>query len=121
MCKCLGKNLISDEQAARIYERAYELGIRFFDTGRKDLWYLARAITKFRGQLFEGRKYRFINDVNTMTGFQVALRYVIDNPYISSALFSTATMSHLDENIKALDINIPKLVYERIKQVGSNR
>lgn len=56
-----------------------------------------------------------------MTGFQVALRYVIDNPYISSALFSTATMSHLDENIKALDINIPKLVYERIKQVGSNR
>lgn len=28
-----GKNLISDEQAQAIFERAYELGIRYFDTG----------------------------------------------------------------------------------------
>jgi aryl-alcohol dehydrogenase-like predicted oxidoreductase len=28
-----GKNLISDREAAALFERAYELGIRFFDTG----------------------------------------------------------------------------------------
>ena len=83
----------------------------------KDLWYLARATVKFRDQLFEGRKYRFINEVEGMTGAQIALRYVLDNPYVSSALFGTTTMSHLEDNVLALEKEIPQNVFARIQQV----
>lgn len=84
----------------------------------KDLWYLARAIVRFRGQFFKGRRYRFINNVEGMTGTQIALRYVLNNPYISAAVFGTTTMSHLEDNIKAHGMEIPEDILRRIKDVG---
>lgn len=81
----------------------------------KDIWYLARAIVNFREQMIKGRQYRFINKVDGMTGSQVALRYVLDNPYISSAVFGTTTMSHLDENMDSRYIEIPQAIIDKIK------
>lgn len=84
----------------------------------KDLWYLARAVVRFRGQLMKGRKFRFVNDVDGMTGTQVALKYVLDNQYISSAVFGTTTMAHLEDNVKAQEMKIPDMVLKRIRQTG---
>ena len=81
----------------------------------KDIWYLARALVKFRGQLVKGRKFKFINSVEGMTGTQIALKYVIDNPYVTTAVFGTTTMSHLRDNVNSKDLEIPADIIERIK------
>lgn len=85
---------------------------------KKDVWYLARALKNFRKQMMKGRKYRFINYVPGMTGSQIALKYVLDNPMISSAVFGTASLQHLEENIQAADIVIPGKVLKKIKKQG---
>lgn len=82
----------------------------------KDIWYLARAIVNFRGQLIKGRRFAFVNKVPGMTGAQVALKYVISNPHITTAVFGTTTPSHLTDNVKAKDVVIPKDVLKRIKE-----
>lgn len=81
----------------------------------KDIWYLARAIVNFRGQLIKGRRFTFVNKVPGMTGTQVALKYVISNPHVTTAVFGTTTPSHLIDNVKAKDVVIPKDVLKRIK------
>ena len=81
----------------------------------KDIWYLARAIVNFRGQLIKGRRFTFVNKVPGMTGTQVALKYVISNPHVTTAVFGTTTPSHLTDNVKAKDVVIPKDVLKRIK------
>ncbi len=85
--------------------------------GKKDLWYLARAVVNFHDQLLEGRKYRFINRVCGMTGSQIALKYVTDYPGVCCAVFGTTNTDHLQENVKALEIRIPKKVLDRIRSV----
>ena len=81
----------------------------------KDLWYLARALANHRGKIIQGQKYRFVNDVPGMTGAQVVLRYVLDNPNVTSAVFGCTTPSHLSDNAKAADITLPPDVTARIK------
>ena len=50
-----------------------------------------------------------------MTGAQVVLRYVLDNPNVTSAVFGCTTPSHLSDNAKAADITLPPDVTARIK------
>lgn len=85
--------------------------------GKKDVWYLARAMKNFRKQLFGGWKYRFINQVDGVSGSQIALGFVLDNPLISSAVFGTTTMRHLEENAGAVGVEMPAGVLERIRSV----
>lgn len=84
----------------------------------KDIWYLARAIVNFRGQLIKGRRFTFVNKVPGITGAQVALKYVISNPHVTTAVFGTTTPSHLTDNVKAKDVVIPKDVLKRIKETN---
>jgi aryl-alcohol dehydrogenase-like predicted oxidoreductase len=83
--------------------------------GMKDIWYLVRAIKNFRGKLIKGFSYRFVNNVDGITGAQIALRYVLNNKKISSAVLGTTSSEHLLENIKAEDAIIPEYILERIK------
>ena len=85
--------------------------------GKKDVWYLARAMKNFRKQLFGGWKYRFINQVDGVSGSQIALGFVLDNPLISSAVFGTTTMRHLEENAGAVGVEMPAGVLERIRSI----
>lgn len=91
--------------------------------GKKDIWYLLRALKNFRGHMIEGKDFRFLNYVEGFTGNQLALRYVLDNPYITSAVFGTTNPEHLAENIKAADIQMPKKVRKAIEKnkVKSNK
>lgn len=81
----------------------------------KDLWYLARAYKNFRGYLNKGKKFGFINDVPNISSQQIALKYVLDNPYVTSAVIGTTSVEHLENNVSARDIIIPKDILERIR------
>ncbi len=84
----------------------------------KDIWYLARAVVNHRDKLAQRRGFSFINKVPDMSGTQAALRYVLDNKCITSAVFGTTTLSHLEENVGALDKSIPQDVLQKIKAQG---
>lgn len=83
----------------------------------KDIWYLARAFMNFPVLMVKGRKFRFINNVEGMTGAQIALRYVLDNPYISSAVFGTTTLKHLEDNLQSRTMEIPEAILSKIKSI----
>lgn len=85
---------------------------------KKDLWYIARTIGRkvSRELFFEGYKYRFINRLKDFDGSQVALKYVIDNPLVSSATFGTVSKDHLIKNIRAQNITIPEDVLFEIRK-----
>ena len=86
--------------------------------GLNDIWYLLRAMKNFRGHMIEGRRYRFVNKVEGLTGNQVALRYVLDNKYITSSVFGSVNPEHLVENIKSTELVLPDDVKKRIKTCG---
>lgn len=82
---------------------------------KTDLWYLLRAFKNFRGQMKKGREFRFLTKSNEGTANQLALRYVLDNPYIASAVFNTSSVEHLVENLKASDMEMSEILRKRIK------
>lgn len=84
---------------------------------KRDLWYLARAVAHFRRQILQGQKFRFINHVDGMTGAQVALRYVLDNPAVTSAVIGTTSAEHLVSDVQALHLSIPSEIADRIRQI----
>lgn len=86
--------------------------------GKRDVWYLLRALKNFRGHMRYGRRFRFINKLDGFSGSQLALRYVLDNPLVSSAVFGSVSINHLVENISATDICMPDAVRSRIQTAG---
>lgn len=88
---------------------------------KKDFWYLARTLGRkdSRKLYFQARKFRFLNKIPKYDGSQIALKYVIDNPYISSASVGTCSLEHLQKNVEAINIKIPTHIKKQIKKVGS--
>lgn len=82
---------------------------------RNDLWYLARAIVRFRDLMSKSKDFRFLTKQKDYSANQLALRYVLDNPKISSAVFSTTSVEHLAENLKATEIVMPEQIRNEIK------
>lgn len=116
LIKSLYENGIGVIAGAPLAESLYSNRV-FRVRSAKDVWYLARAVANFRGQLIKGRKYRFINKVSGMTGTQIALKYVLDNPYVTSAVFGTTSMVHLEENMGSLDVEIPEGIIRKIRMI----
>lgn len=87
----------------------------------KDLWYLARTLGRpsSRELYLKGRPYRFLNRIPGYQASQLALKYVIDNPYISAASVGTCTPAHLQSNVEALRVTIPPDTLDKIKAVKS--
>ena len=87
---------------------------------KKDLWYLARTLgrTSSRKLYFEARKYRFMNHLDGIDGSQAALKYVLDNPGVSSAACGTCSFDHLRKNVEAAGITLPQDVVDRIHRAG---
>lgn len=128
----LDYNILTQHREA-IIDRLYDKGIgviagaaladslysnRIFKIrGLKDLWYLARALKNFRDKLVKGRQFQFVNHIENMTGAQIAIAYVLNNPKISTSVFGTTSAAHLLENLKGQDIALPNELMERIKQV----
>ena len=83
---------------------------------RNDLWYMARAVVRFRDLMNKSKDYRFLTKQDGFTANQLALRYVLDNEKISSAVFSTINKEHLVENLKAVDQKMPEKIRKEIKR-----
>lgn len=83
-----------------------------------DAWYLLRALVNNRHFMRAGRDYRFINDVEGMSGNQIALKYIVDNPNVTSAVFGTTSKAHLIENVGALSVQIPENIRDGIQKVN---
>lgn len=83
---------------------------------RNDFWYMARALVRFRELLSKSRNFKFLTKNNEFTANQLALRYVLDNENISSAVFSTINKNHLIENLKAVEIKMPEKVRKEIRE-----
>ena len=87
----------------------------FLVKNRNDLWYLARAVVRFRDLMSKSKDFRFLTKQKGYTANQLALRYVLDNPQITSAVFSTISKEHLLENLKAVEIEMPARIRKEIK------
>ena len=83
---------------------------------RNDFWYLARALIRFRELLNKSKDFKFLTKQDGYTANQLALRYVLDNPHISAACFSTINTDHLIENLKATEIQMPDAIRKEIKK-----
>lgn len=86
---------------------------------KRDMWYFARMLAHFRGAFQRGRKYKFINSVDGMTGSQIALRWLLDNPCITSAVVGTTNVEHLRENVASIDKVLSQDVKDRIMRAGT--
>lgn len=82
---------------------------------RNDLWYFLRTIVHFRSNLKKSKDFSFLAEQKDYTGNQLALRYVLDNPGVASAVFSTTSTTHLLENLKATSITMPEEMRIQIK------
>lgn len=83
---------------------------------RNDLWYLLRALVRFKDLMHKSKDFRFLTKYKEFTANQLALRYVLDNNLISSAVFSTTNPKHLAENLKAEEIIMPEKIRKEIKK-----
>jgi len=86
----------------------------FRPRSRNDLWYLARALMNFKELMNRSRDFRFLTKQPGFTANQLALRYVLDNPRITAACFSTVNVEHLMENLRAVDLQMPRRIREEI-------
>ena len=81
------------------------------------LWYLLRILKNYRSQLFKSYKYRFINQVEGFSSSEIALNFVTDNSNVDVAMISTTKLSHLIENINAVNKTIPPNIKKMIKNI----
>jgi aryl-alcohol dehydrogenase-like predicted oxidoreductase len=88
---------------------------------KKDLWYLARTFGRksSRELFFRARKFGFMNKLDGYDGSQVALKYVLDNPYVSAASVGTCSFEHLKKNVDSLYLDIPEEIKLRIKRASA--
>ena len=84
---------------------------------RNELWYLIRAILKFRKDFKRSKKFDFVNKVDGMTPQQISLAYILENKCITSASFNTLSLKHLVENVKAAEMILPSEVKVKIETV----
>lgn len=81
---------------------------------RNDIWYRLRALAHFRDHMRKAREFRFLTEQKKYSGNQLALRYVLDNPHISSAVFSTIHLQHLLDDLSAAEIVMPEQIRREI-------
>lgn len=81
---------------------------------RNDLWYFLRAFAHFRINMKKGRDFRFLTTQKDYSGNQLALRYVLDNAHVASAVFSTISLDHLLDDLKASEIRMPDNIRKEI-------
>lgn len=84
---------------------------------KADLWYLARALFKLRGDVRDGFSYRFLNEFDQWSLSQISLGYVLANDNITSAIFGTVSKEHLEANLRIASVGLEAEIVERIRKV----
>jgi len=121
-------NLIM-KQAIKQIDLAYEKGLGIlvksplahtlysndiFKTSKmSDIWYFLRAFKNHRSQFFEGRKYRFINNIEGWSAHEIALLYALHEK-VSCVVTGTTDLVHMKGNLdtftKELPLDIKKMI-----------
>ena len=91
--------------------------LRKIPRNRNELWYMARAMRKFKGDLKRSKEFEFVNSVDNMTPQQISLRYILDNPNVTSACFNTLSVDHLKSNVKAAEMSLPEDIKKKIEEI----
>lgn len=133
-CLMIEYNVINRVNPSEIIEKAYNIGMGvmiksplaqtlysndiFKIKNISDVWYILRALKNHRSKFLKGRKLRFVNDVNGMTGSEVALNYVLNNKHITSAVIGTVNDNHLSSNIKAVNKVLSTDLIKKIELVN---
>lgn len=107
-----GLGILAGEPLAQHIFTGRPLNIRAW----RDLWYLARAFKNRPRDLAMRRRYAFITGRPDGTPAQLALAYVLANPNVASAVFSTTRLPHLHENLVADGLTLPPDVAAAIRQ-----
>jgi aryl-alcohol dehydrogenase-like predicted oxidoreductase len=85
---------------------------------KADVWYLLRAVKNYRGDLLRARKLRLtVEGCDEWTPAQIALAFVLHNEQIATAMFSTTRLNHLEENIAAVDVDLPDTLVRKIRSL----
>ena len=79
--------------------------LKYIPHNRNELWYLLRALGRFRTEIRADREYDFINSLN-MTPQQASLAYILSNEHISSAVFNTLNTDHLAEKTRSVEFTL---------------
>lgn len=85
---------------------------------RNNLWYFVRSLVKGKELKRKGKMFDFLNDYSNYTANQIALRYLLDNHFLTSAVFNTTSIEHLLENLGAIDITLPNDIVDKIRECG---
>jgi aryl-alcohol dehydrogenase-like predicted oxidoreductase len=80
-----------------------------------DLWYSARAFKNYRTDLVRARKLGSLGGCPGWTQAQVALAFVLSNQSVSTAMFGTTRIQHLEENIAACGFELPASITEQLR------
>lgn len=80
-----------------------------------DIWYLLRVLKNYRYDLVQGRKFRFINDLDGWKGSEAALNFVSKNDDVSCAVIGTTNFNHLKSNVDSTSKLLSKEIYRRIE------
>jgi aryl-alcohol dehydrogenase-like predicted oxidoreductase len=82
-----------------------------------DVWYSLRAFKNYRQQLFQARKYASLGTYGLWSRAQMALAYVLSNPHVGTAMFSTTRLTHLAENVAACSLELPDSWISQIRSL----
>ncbi len=105
--------LARSPMAHAVYEAAL-----FRPTSWARVWYLLRALRNFRGDVAKGRSLRFLQGWEGWSGPRAALRYVLENPLVTSAVIGTTDPRHLLDNLSVSGgPALPRELFERIRGI----
>ncbi len=85
--------------------------------GARDVWYALRALKNHRADVAKGARFGFLSEAPGMTGAQAALAYVLANPNVSSAVVGATRLEHLEDNMAASGMTLPRDLMARIAQM----
>lgn len=85
----------------------------------QDLWYFLRVLKNYRPELVKGFKYRFINDYKDWSGAEIALKFVMDNPFVDCAMIGTTRTENLMSNINSVDKILSEDIISQIKKANN--
>ncbi|OXE35396.1 MAG: hypothetical protein CGW95_14145 [Phenylobacterium zucineum] len=115
--KAAGKGVLAGMPLAMGHTNLQILKIR----GVRDLWYAARALKNHRHDISAGARFRFLNQVEGISGAQAALSYVLSHSEISCAVVGATRQTHLAEDLAASGLTLPPDLARRIIETQMRR
>jgi aryl-alcohol dehydrogenase-like predicted oxidoreductase len=81
---------------------------------RSDIWNLLRVLKNYPAQIWQGRKFGFLNHLPDISAHAAALLFALHDQ-ASCAVIGTTSPQHLTENIRAFEQQLPPDVRTRIE------